>query len=139
MNLGLVGDETIHLVADMSWIESKFLEILERANPEWLITFDLPGTAELRKLLDHDIFKNNENLFDPKYANLRSKRLVLVKRYYQPRWCEIALQDMDIMAYSDYLVIFSNGQAHSLLDSLRKGMVLEINYLEKSEKWRKYA
>lgn len=119
MNLGLVGDETIELVADMNWVRAKFLEILNRAKPEWIVTFDLPGVAKLRK-------------FAP-------QRLVLVDWYYEPANCEIAVVDHDILAYVDYVVVFSNGQPHSLIDSVRQGKVLEINYLSKAEKWQVYA
>lgn len=119
MNLGLVGDETIELVADMNWVRAKFLEILNRANPAWVVTFDLPGAAKLRK-----------------FAH---QRLVLVDWYYEPANCEIALVDRNILAYVDYVVIFSNGQPHALLDSVRQGKVLEVNYLSKEEKWHTYA
>jgi hypothetical protein len=119
MNLGLVGDETIELVADMNWVQAKFLEILNRTKPDWLVTFDLPGTAKLRK-----------------FAH---QRLVLVEWHYKPVNCELAVVDPNILAYSDYLVVFSNGQPHSLIDSVRQGKVLEVNYLSKEEKWHEYA
>lgn len=140
MNLGLVGDETIHIVADMEWINAKFLEIIDRAKPKWLVTYDLPGAAELRGLLKPEInLVNPDDFFSPRASNLTVKRLVLTNTSYQPRWCEIALLDTDILAWVEHLVIVSNGQTHSVLDSFRQGKILEVNYLEKSERWQEYV
>lgn len=140
MNLGLIGDEAIHLTADMEWVENKFLEVLRRAKPDWIVTYDLSGTAQLRKLTERlNEIPAKANLWDvAQTENLAPSRLVLINGFYQPHHCEIALQDTDILAWVDYVVCFRNGQPHSFLDSLRQGKILEINYLEKSEKWRNY-
>lgn len=53
--------------------------------------------------------------------------------------CMFNANDEWIGAYADSLVIFSNGERNTRLDTIRKnckGWTLEINYITKEEEWR---